>query len=156
MNFFKQDDDEDQLNSQPAATGDDADLAMLMCAECEEPEAVDEDATPQTMPLVGADLAMLMCGECEEEDEDESRRAADPDPAPPPSIADLKMAHDAKRLPGNSICFECDAPLSPWRDPWLSLTYGTLLCAACAQQHLALGTTSGAGSLVSSVPRCSS
>ena len=137
--------------SQSSATGNDADLSMLMCGECEEePEAAGEGVSAEPMAGDGDDLAMMMCGECEETDElDESSREADL--APPPRIDEMKTAHDAKRLPGNSLCFECDAPLTPWRDPWLSLTYGTLLCAACAQQHLALGTTSGIGSLVSSV-----
>ena len=137
--------------SQSSATGNDADLSMLMCGECEEePEAEGEGVSAEPMAGDGDDLAMMMCGECEEADElDESSREADL--APPPRIDEMKTAHDAKRLPGNSLCFECDAPLTPWRDPWLSLTYGTLLCAACAQQHLALGTASGIGSLVSSV-----
>ena len=154
MNFYehKHDDDGNDLDSQSAATGNDADLSMLMCGECEEePEAMGEGVSAEPMAVDGDDLAMMMmCGECgEADDQEESWRAADP--APPPSIDEMKTAHDAKRVPGNRLCFECDAPLSPWRDPWLSLTYGTLLCAACAQQHLALGTASGIGSLVSSV-----
>ena len=148
----KHDDDGNDRDSQSSATGGDADLSMLMCGECEEePEAMGEGVSAELVAGDGDDLTMMMmCGECEETGAlDESSREADP--APPPRIDEMKTAHDAKRLPGNSLCFECDAPLTPWRDPWLSLTYGTLLCAACAQQHLALGTASGIGSLVSSV-----
>jgi len=39
-------------------------------------------------------------------------------------------------LPGNDRCFDCDAPLD---SPWVSITYGTLLCIECAGEHRSLG-----------------
>ena len=160
MNFWEHDDDDDDAVQQPpvsdrqsAATGSSDDLAMLMCGECDESAAMDDDISQaETMPIDGIDLDMPMCDECDDPDElDEDRSVTDH--APPQNVDAIKTALDAKAVPGNSLCFECDAPLTPWRDPWLSLTYGTLLCAACAQLHLSLGTDSGIGALVSSV-RC--
>ena len=95
-----------------------AEEAMLMCMECEEEEA-DETANMS-----------LECAECEEEVIDDSSAV--------PETARM-TGHDAKKIPGNGVCFECDAALSSWEDLWISTSFGTLLCAGCAQQHRSHG-----------------
>eukprot|EP00434_Breviolum_minutum_P020799 symbB.v1.2.018347.t1/scaffold1457.1/size117646/5 len=40
-------------------------------------------------------------------------------------------------LPGNSSCFDCDAPCSA--DPWVSLSYGIVVCIQCAGSHRSFG-----------------
>eukprot|EP00928_Gymnodinium_smaydae_P048678 TRINITY_DN32576_c0_g1_i1.p3 TRINITY_DN32576_c0_g1~~TRINITY_DN32576_c0_g1_i1.p3 ORF type:complete len:243 (+),score=45.93 TRINITY_DN32576_c0_g1_i1:105-833(+) len=41
------------------------------------------------------------------------------------------------RSPGNSRCFDCDVDCVA--NPWVSLTYGTVLCLTCAGVHRSLG-----------------
>ena len=112
--------DDDDHHDEPEQTGaaGPAEEAMLMCMECEEEEA-DETANMS-----------LECAECEEEVIDDSSAV--------PETARM-TGHDAKKIPGNGVCFECDAALSHWEDPWISTSFGTLLCAGCAQQHRSHG-----------------